>query len=236
MSDRRNEAGFHPALPLKPMRLSVPNLTMVLHEALEEGRRLGMRRPILNEYIHDLPVPMHDVAPPGLEEITELTQALLDASEERFAEAWTPKVASDMEDTLEEVLLDGIRLGATVTSPLVEDRAAPHGDEVVQAHLRDLLPALLAAGQKIHGAEEVMSGEPPVPVKLYPSRADGEVTVRSGWMLDHREGGRYQLRLKVTADAARISARRYGARDFVERGEVRPSELRVLLQMVAEAL
>lgn len=28
--------------------------------------------------------------------------------------------ASDMEDTLEEVLLDGIRLGATVTSPLAQ--------------------------------------------------------------------------------------------------------------------
>lgn len=55
-------------------------------------------------------------------------------------------------------------------------------------------------------------------------------------MLDPREGGRYQLRLEVGEEAARISTRRCGARDFIERGELRPNELRVLLQMVAEAL
>lgn len=236
MSDRTNGAGFNPTLPMKPMRLSVPNLTEVLYEALEEGMRLGMRRPILNEYIHALPVAMHDAAPPGHEEVTSLTQMLLAAAEERFPEAWNLALATEVEDTLEDVLLDGIRIGVTTPSAPVECREDPNAKEVVQSHLRRLVPTLIKAGQAIHGAEELLSAEPPVQVDLYATRTDEGVTVRSGWMLELREGGRYQLRLEATSEEARISARRCGARDFVERREVSPSELRVLLQMIVEVL
>lgn len=236
MANETKDVAFNPLVPMRRMPLSVSSLTKILHEALEQGRQLGMRRPKWNEYIHDLPVPLHDAAPPGLGEITSLTQILLAAAETRFEQAWNLKVAAELEDCLEEVLLDGIRMGATVTSPLVEDRSAPHGHDVVQSYLRRLIPSLIKAGQAIYGAEELMSEEPPVSMELYSSRTEDGVTVRSGWMLDPRKGGRYQLRLQVTNEAARISTRRCGARDFIERGEIKPGELRVVLQMIAEAL